>query len=154
MKKDKKNNEITKLQEKVAELTAGWQRTQADFENHKKKSLEERSKLIKSANSDLIYELLPILDNFQLAAKHLPGELENNNWAQGVQQIEKQFEEILNQSGLTKIETIESEFNPELHEAVGEVKSDKKEGTIIEEVLAGYKYDNIVLRPAKVKVAR
>jgi len=154
MKKDKKNNEITKLQEKVAELTAGWQRTQADFENHKKKSLEERSKLIKSANSDLIYELLPILDNFQLAAKHLPRELENNNWAQGVQQIEKQFEEILNQSGLTKIETIESEFNPELHEAVGEVKSDKKEGTIIEEVLAGYKYDNIVLRPAKVKVAR
>ena len=154
MKKERKNNEIEKFQIKIAELTTGWQRTQADFENYKKKSIEERSNLIKSANSDLIYEILPILDNFQLAAKHLPKELEGNNWAQGVQQIEKQLEEVLSQSGLSKIETIDSEFNPEIHEAVEEVKSSKQEGIIVEEVLAGYKYDDIILRPAKVKVAK
>ena len=154
MKKDKKISEVAKLQEKIAELTAGWQRTQADFENFKKKSSEERSHLIKSANSDLIYELLPVLDNFQLAAKHLPKDLENNNWAQGIQQIERQFEEILSQSGLARVETIGADFNPELHEAVGEVESEEKEGTIAEEILSGYKYENVVLRPAKVKVAR
>ncbi len=135
-------------------MTAGWQRTQADFENHKKQSGSERSKLIKTANSDLIYELLPILDNFQLAAKHMPKDLETNNWATGIQQIENQFEEILNQSGLIRIESIGAEFNPELHEAVQEVESEKKTGTITEEILAGYKYNNVILRPAKVKVAK
>ncbi len=154
MKKNIQNKEIKKLECKIAELTSGWQRTQADFENHKKQSQEERVKLIKSANSDLIYELLPILDNFQLATKHLPKELEDNNWTAGIQQIEKQFEEILNQSGLTKVKTVNTQFNPELHEALAEIESDKKSGTIVEEVLAGYEYDNLVLRPAKVKVAK
>ena len=154
MKKSKKDPRIKKLEEKIAELTAGWQRTQADFENYKKQSQKEKEKNIRSANANLIFELLPVLDNFQLATKHLPGDLQNNNWAQGVQQMEKQFEYIIYQSGLTKIETIGLEFDPELHEAIGEVKSDKKDGTIVEEILAGYIFNNIVLRPAKVKVAK
>jgi len=154
MKNDKKNKKIIELEEKKAELTAGWQRTQADFENFKKKMLEERSKLIKSANSDLIYQLLPVLDNFQLAAYHLPKDLENNNWAQGIQQIEKQFEDILLENELEKIEAIGKNFDPELHEAIEEIESDQPPGTIVEEILSGYKYSGDVIRPAKVKVAK
>ena len=148
---NKKNKE---LEEKIAELTAGWQRTQADFVNFKKQSADERLKLIAGAGADIVDQLLPVLDHFQLAAKHLPKELENDNWAQGIKQIEKQFENILFENGLERIESIGQEFDPELHEAIEEAESDKPSGTIVEEILSGYKYAGQVLRPAKVKVAK
>lgn len=155
MKKVEKKNleKIKELESKVSELTAGWQRTQADFLNYKKQTNDDRANLILMANSDFIYELLPVLDHFQLAAKHMPADLVDNNWAQGIKQIEKQFENILLEQGLTRIETTGTEFDPNLHEAVEEVESEQKSGTIVEEVLSGYKFGEKVLRPAKVKVA-
>lgn len=153
-KTDKNLQEIKELENKVAELTSGWQRTQADFLNYKKQISDERSRLIKSANIDLVFELLPILDNFQLAARHLPKELAESVWAKGIQQIEKQFESILSENGLSKIETEGTQFDPNLHEAIEEVESEKPSGEIVEEVLAGYIFEGSVLRPAKVKVAK
>ena len=149
MKKDDK-----KLQERIEELTSGWQRTQADFVNYKKQVSEERARTIKMANADLIAELLPVLDNFQLAARHLPENLKEDNWAQGVQQIEKQFENILIESGLERIEAVGKAFDPEYHEAIEEIASDEPTGTIVEELSAGYTFDDIVLRPSRVKVAK
>ncbi len=155
MKKDSKNSaQILELQQQIEELKTGWQRTQADFVNYKKQAADDRVRFLKLANADLITELLPVLDNFGLAARHLPENLQNDNWAQGVQQIEKQFENILIESGLTRIESLGQEFNPEFHEAVEEVESDEKPGMVVEEISAGYIYDNIVLRPARVKVAK
>lgn len=157
MKKETDKNlqhKIEELESQVAELTAGWQRTQADFVNFKKQAADDRIRQIQVANADLIAELLPVLDNFRLAAQHLPENLANDSWAQGVQQIEKQFENILLDSGLSRIEAVGEQFNPELHEAIEEVESDKTSGEIVEEVATGYKYDDIVLRPSKVKVAK
>lgn len=158
MKKEKKIIEKaetpeTELQQKIGELTLGWQRCQADFTNYRRQTEEDRKKLLKMANADLMMDILPVLDNFQLAAKHVPAELEQNNWAQGVKQIEKQLEDILASEGLTKIPTVGEDFNPHLHEALEHVKSDKKEGEIIEEVSAGYEFDGQVIRPAKVTVS-
>ena len=152
----KKENiyKIKKLEEQVAELTAGWQRTQADFINYKKQVSEDKVQSIKSANSDLIYDLLPVLDNFKLAATHAPADLENNNWARGIKQIERQLEIILENEGLTKIPSLGEHFNPEFHEAIEEIESDKEDGSVIAEVLPGYKYNGQILRPAKVKVAK
>lgn len=146
--------ERKELEAKIAELTAGWQRTQADFLNFKKQVGDERIKLIQGAGADIIDQLLPVLDHFQLAAKHLPKGLENDNWAQGIKQIEKQFENILTENGLERIESVGLEFNPELHEAIEEVQSDQPSGTIVEEIISGYKFAGTVLRPAKVKVAK
>jgi molecular chaperone GrpE len=148
------NKKIKELESKIAELTSGWQRTQADFLNYKKQAADERLKLISSAGVDIVEQLLPVLDHFQLAAKHLPKELETDNWAQGIKQIEKQFENILFDNGLERIESIDQEFNPQIHEAVEEIESDKPAGTVVEEILSGYKYSGEVLRPAKVKVAK
>ena len=145
---------IPELEQKIAELTDGWQRTQADFVNFKKQTADDRTHLIQIANADLIAELLPVLDNFQLAARHLPQELADNNWAQGVQQIEKQFETILSDFGLEKINSVGEVFDPNYHDAVEEVESEQNQGAITEEISAGYLYHNTVLRPAKVKVAR
>ena len=150
----KVDSKIIELEKKIAELTSGWQRTQADFLNFKKQSADDRINLISGASADLILDILPVLDNFQLAAKHVPKELKDNNWAQGVTQIEKQLELILENSGLSKIETIGVELDPELHEAIEEIESDKKPGTIIEEVLAGYTLNDNLIRVAKVKVAK
>lgn len=148
------NKKIKELESKIAELTSGWQRTQADFLNYKKQAADERLKLISSAGADIVEQLLPVLDHFQLAAKHLPKELETDNWTQGIKQIEKQFENILFDNGLERIESIGQEFNPQIHEAVEEIESDKPAGTVVEEILSGYKYSGEVLRPAKVKVAK
>ena len=145
---------IKELEAKIVELTTGWQRTQADFLNFKKQTAEERVRLIKSAGADVVDQLLPVLDHFQLAAKHLPKNLENDNWALGIKQIEKQFENILAENGLERINAVGREFNPELHEAVEEVASNKPAGTIVEEALSGYKFAGAVIRPAKVKVAK
>ena len=153
MKKNQSKN-IVELETKIAELTSGWQRTQADFINFKKQTTKERIRLFKSAGTDLIDQLLPILDHFQLAARHLPKELENNNWAQGIKQIEKQFENILAENGLQRIKSVGEEFNPELHEAVEEIESEKPAGIIVEEILSGYKFAAEILRPAKVKVSK
>lgn len=152
----KKNQakKIKELEAKIAELMAGWQRTQADFLNFKKQSVDERIHLIKSAGADIVDQLLPVLDHFQLAAKHLPKNLESDNWAIGIKQIEKQFENILFKNGLERIKSAGQEFNPELHEAVEEIKSSEPAGIVVEEVLSGYKFAGFVLRPAKVRVAK
>ena len=145
--------EISENEQKLGELTLGWQRCQADFANYRRQAEEDRKKLLRLANADLLHEILPVLDNFQLAAKHVPAELENNNWAQGVKQIEKQLETILESEGLTRIETVGTEFNPHLHEAIEHVESDQPEGIITDEISAGYKFGEEVLRPARVKVS-
>lgn len=155
MKKDtNKNKENGDLSQKILELTTGWQRTQADFVNYKKQVAEEKIKLIKTANIDLISELLPVLDNFQLAAHHLPNELKNNNWAKGIEQIEKQFETILAEKGLEKIVSLGRTFDPNIHEAVAEQASDDEDGIIIEEILSGYRCEGLLIRPAKVVVSK
>ena len=152
--RERQNPKIIELEKQVAELTSGWQRTQADFLNFKKQIADDRVKLINDANADLILEILPVLDNFQLAAKHTPRDLADNVWAQGINQIEKQLELILNNSGLIKIESVGQPFDAELHEAIEEVESKEKSGTIVEEVLAGYTLDDKLIRAAKVKVSK
>jgi molecular chaperone GrpE len=147
------DNKILELENKIGELTLGWQRTQADFQNFRRTAEADRQKLIKMASADIIIEILPVLDNFQLAAKHVPTEIENNNWTQGVKQIEKQLESILSNAGLIKIETIGKEFDPNYHEAVEHIASDQPAESVIEEIQAGYIFDDTVLRPAKVKVS-
>lgn len=145
---------IDELKNKIAEITIGWQRTQADFINFKNQTVKERAQVANAAKANLIEEILPVLDNFALAAKHLPAKLEKDNWAEGVQQIEKQLETILSNSGLKKIETIGQQFNPEVHEAIEEVESEKPADEIVEEVTAGYTFGGLVVRPAKVKTSK
>ena len=154
MSKKETEKQVEELKKEITELTTGWQRAQADFVNYKKQVSEEHAKFCRTANADLVYELLPVLDNFQLAAKHVPENLAGDNWAQGIKQIEKQFEDILFSVGLERIETIGTQFDPRYHDAIEHIESDKPEDEIVEEILSGYKFDGDVLRPAKVKVSR
>lgn len=158
MTKDKHYKEleekIANLEQRNGELLAGWQRTQADFQNFRRQSELDRQKLIRCASQDLMLDILPVLDNFQLAAKHVPENLQNDNWVIGIKQIEKQLEAVLESSGLKRIETVGQNFDPNIHEAIEHLESEKPEGEIVEEVLSGYAVGDQILRPAKVKVSK
>jgi len=152
-KKSKKEQLESEYQQRIAELTAGWQRTQADFTNFRRTVELDRQKLTEMTKADVLLDILPVLDNFQLAAKHIPAEIENDNWVGGIKQIEKQLESILTSVGLEKMATIGTQFDHNFYEAIVSLPSDKPEGEIIEELQAGYKLNSNVIRPAKVKVS-
>lgn len=160
MKKDKDtkkiDNRIHELESKIHELTTGWQRTQADFDNFRKRSEEQKKNLIQFATVDLIQDILPVLDNFQRSNQHMPEELKNDSWARGMQFVEKQLEDILTSHGLMQMEIkVGDKFDPAKHEAI---ICDKCQGfkpdQITEVVENGYLLNSKVLRPAKVKVAK
>lgn len=150
MKKEKLTKEY---EQKIAELTVSWQRAQADFANLRRQTEIDQQKMSRRVKSDLILDILPVLDNFQLAAKHIPKELEGDNWVNGIKQIEKQFEMILASAGLEKIPAVGEQFDHHIHEAIESVPSEAPEDEIVEEVLSGYRLGDTVIRPAKVRVS-
>lgn len=152
MKKTKGTTEED-LQTEFDELKSLLQRTQADFVNYRRRNEEDKATFVRLATSDLVEQLLPVMDNFALAAKHIPAELTENPWAQGMQAIEKQFEQILLTNGLERVETEGKPFDPNLHEAVGELAQKGAEpGAVISEEAPGYTLGGKLIRPAKVIV--
>lgn len=144
----------TKKKLTYEELEHYAKRIQADFENYKRRAQEDRADLVRYANTDLILQILPVLDNFRLAVKHLPKDLEDHAWVAGIRHIETQLEQILQGEGVDTIPTIGQQFDPALHEAIEEIESKKPPGEIVEEIQAGYRLQNKVIRHAKVKVAK
>ena len=138
----------------IVELESLVKRLQADFDNYRRRTQKEKEDFATYATSDLILRILPTLDHFKLALKHLPRELENNDWAKGIWHIEKQLEQTLADEGLTEIETLDQKYDHSLHEAVGEVNSKKPPGTVVEEIQKGYMIGERILRPEKVKIAK
>ncbi len=154
----KKLEECEKLKD---EYLAGWQRARADFLNYKKDELERIESLISFANTGLMLKILPILDNFELAARqNFPSEnlsgqekKEKERIIQGFLQIKTQLENLLKSQGIEEIVSLGQKFDPKLHEVVEEIEADDKEpGIIIEEIQKGYMCVGQVLRPAKVKI--
>lgn len=156
MKKEQKViEEIQKLEQENGELLLDLQRTRADFENYRKnvEADRERAKLL--AKKSLLLELLPVLDDLDLAIGHIPAELTGNAWAKGVANLNKKLETSLGKIGLTRIKIgKDEEFNPELHEAVTFEDGDGDKELITEELRAGYRYQGETIRSSMVKVRR
>ncbi len=153
MKQDKKfSKELEKYKKQAEKYLAGWQRTQADFENFKKAQIKFAADFKKLAERNLILKLLPILDNFNLALKHLPKDSGKNEWIQGILQINDQLGELLKESNVGEIAVKKGDkFNPEFHEAVRVVKGKKKDA-ITKVLQKGYIFNDKLLRPTKVEV--
>ncbi|MEK7167253.1 MAG: nucleotide exchange factor GrpE [Patescibacteria group bacterium] len=147
------NQELEKYKKQAEEYLAGWQRAKADFINFKRQNEQEKEDWIKFSNSNVILQLLPVLDNLQLANNQQPeiNDEQIKKWAQGIEHIQRQFENILKDLGLEKIKTIGEKFNPEIHESLDKEESLKTESQIIKkEIQAGYKIYDKIIRPAKV----
>ncbi len=143
-------NELEDTKNKLDDLTRISQHALADLQNFKKRSEEEKAKFIVFANSLLITELLPVLDNIDRAIVHLPEDPAAKEWANGIIAILKQLEETLKKQGLEKIVTENLPFDPNFHEAVMTRPGEKD--LILQEMEKGYKIQDRVLRRSKVIV--
>jgi len=144
-------------QGKANEYMVGWQRAVADFENFKRRADDDKRSFIQFANSDLILSILPILDNFKRAAQHAPvvDDPTVKNWTEGIKAIEKQFETVLADLGVTQIKADTGTlFDPNIHEAMISEESELPADTIVAEIEPGYMLHGRVLRVAKVKVSK
>lgn len=150
--------QLEESEKKCAEYLAGWQRARADFINYKKEEMERIGNLIQYSTEELIINILPVLDNFNLAtptASQSGGQAENDKFVQGILQVKKQLEDFLKSLGVEEIKVIGEKFDPNFHEVIEIVEPDGKEpNVIVEEVQKGYTINKKLLRPAKVKVTK
>ncbi|OJI06172.1 nucleotide exchange factor GrpE [bacterium CG10_46_32] len=151
MKHDKKTEE---LQQKADEYLAGWKRSQADYQNLEREHSGQMKKIGDMAVAGFAEKLIPVIDHFELAIKHIPTESKKEEWVQGFYHIKKQFDEMLLVLGISRIKTVGNALDPSEHETVASKESDKKEDEILEEVQAGYRINTTVIRPAKVVVSK
>ena len=142
-------------EQQIGELTAHLQRLQAEFENYKKRQEAEKGELMDAAKLSVLSELMPALDNFDRAAMHLPPELENNNWAKGMQYVGQQLIDILDAMNVHKFTPKKGEhFDANRHDALEYVVSDQPADTVVEVVTPGYEINHKVARAATVKVSK
>lgn len=147
-------SEVQRLQTLADDYQQRSLRTQADFDNFRKRTQKEKEDFAKYASSKLITELLPIIDNFERAISAAGDIADNDSFAKGVGMIFRQLEGVLKAEGLESMEAVGQPFNPEFHQAIMQVESDEhEEGIVVEEVQKGYMLKDRVLRPAMVKVS-
>jgi len=142
--------EIKNLKEKLTECKDQLLRNQAEFENYRKQLDREKEQFMKTANENLIKDLLEILDTMEIAINNI----KDRETADGIKSIYKKFMKILEDHGLKRIDAIGKKFDPYYHEAFMQEESDKPEGTVLEEFQAGYMLNFKVIRHSKVKVSK
>lgn len=140
------------LETKLAELTEALQRERADSDNIRRRHEEQIGSLKTLVKANVVRELLPVIDNFERALKHVPKELEQNDYVKGVQGVVKQFEKTLGDMGVERIKTVGEVFDPVLHEAVAMEDGDGTVEVVSEELQAGYRLSEEIIRHAMVKV--
>jgi molecular chaperone GrpE len=129
-------------------------RTQADFENYKKRGAREKDEAIKYANRALLERLVPIVDNFELGLSAARDQSEQSPIYSGMSMILKQLGDFLTESGLEPVDAVGKRFDPNLHEAIGHEPNDKvPEGHVIRQARRGYRLKDRLLRPATVVVS-
>lgn len=143
---------IKELEQQVTDLTEALQRERADSANIRRRHEEQISNLKTIVKAQVVRDMLPVIDNFERALKHVPEELEDNDYVKGVQGIVKQFEKTLQNLGVERIKTAGEVFDPNLHEAVSMEDGEGDTEIVSEELQSGYILDNEVIRHAMVRV--
>lgn len=140
------------LHQQITDLTDALQRERADATNIRRRHDEQIAKLKTTVKASVVADLLPVIDNFERALKHVPEDLAENDYVKGVQGVVKQFEKTLTDIGVTRIQTVGEEFNPHLHEAVSMEDGEGSKEIVSEELQSGYQLGEEVIRHAMVRV--
>lgn len=145
---------IGDLQQELAEWKERALRAAADMENFRRRSAMEAENARKYANEGLIYDLLPVLDNFQRAVDAAEKTPNFEALKSGVDLIQRQLDEVLKRKGLEHIQAVGEAFDPNIHQAVMQVEPEDGQAphVVVEELRPGYKLNDRVLRPTLVKV--
>ena len=145
-KKDKKDEQIEELNDRV-------KRQMAEFDNFRKRSEKEKAMMFDMGAKSVIEKILPVVDNFERGFTTVEEADKDDAFVQGMQQVYKQLMTELEAIGVTPIEAVGQEFNPDFHNAVMQVESDEYEsGIIAQEFMKGYMYKDTVVRHSMVGV--
>ncbi|MGO9379855.1 MAG: nucleotide exchange factor GrpE [Dissulfurispiraceae bacterium] len=154
---DEQIKSMEKLKADLVESNDKYLRLYAEFENYKKRVRREKEEFLAYCNEDLLYELLPVIDNIEMAMKHTS---EGNDKAlqslkQGVENTLRELNRTLDKFGLKAIEATNRPFDPTYHHAMSHVeKPDVDDKTVLQEMRKGYIYKDRVLRPSLVAVSK
>ena len=151
---DTQNNDpLEELRREKDSLQDRLLRTAAEFDNYRKRVERERRDLADYMKADILAEILPIADNFERALQAPSSD--TDSLRKGVELIHKQMHDFLRKRGVTPIEALGADFDPNFHQAViHETSPSHREGEVIEELQRGYMLGDKLLRPAMVKVAK
>lgn len=147
-----KHGDSPAIGQQIAELTEALQRERADAVNLRRRHSEEMAGLRDHVKANVVRELLPVIDNFERALKHVPQDLTDNDYVKGIQGVVKQFEKTLKDIGVERIATVDQPFDPRYHEAVAMEEGEGSQEVVSEELQAGYKLGEDIIRHAMVRV--
>lgn len=143
--------ERDRLVEQKAELQDMLQRRQAEFDNFRRRTERERSEFVQYAGSEVIRDLLPVVDDFERALK---ADASGKDYVKGVQLIYSRMGDLLKKAGVEPIEAVGKPFDPHIHQAVEKVQTaDAPDNSVLDEFQRGYFFKGKLLRPSMVKVA-
>lgn len=145
-------NRILELESQASEKDKKYVYLYAEFENFKKRSSKERSDLLKFGCESMCRDLLSTVDNLERALSHTSPDTDKT-LIDGLKMVLSEFKNTLKRQGVESVETLKSDFDPNLHEAVGQEVSDLPAGTILKEHTRGYTLHGRLLRPARVVVS-
>jgi len=147
-------DELKRLNAELRETNDKYLRLYAEFENYKKRVNKDKEELIKYGNENLLYDLLPVIDNLEMALQHASNDI-SSGLVQGVEITLKELRKTLEKFGLAPIEAFGKPFDPLVHHAMTQVeRDDVDEKTIVEEYRKGYRLRDKVLRPSLVAVSK
>lgn len=147
-------NAVAKLQDDLAAQKDKYLRLVAEFDNYKRRNAKERMELIQTAGREVIASMLDVLDDTDRAEKQFENTQDIEQVKDGVQLIFNKFRSILQSKGLKAMDTIHSDFDTELHEAITEIPAPAEDlkGKVLDEVTKGYYLNDKIIRHAKVVV--
>lgn len=150
----KSDLEIKELQEKLDAANDKYLRLSAEFDNYRKRTLKEKAELTKSAGEQILEKILPVMDNFERALQSMETATDVPALREGVQLIYTTFRDFLSQHGVKEIECVNTDFNPDLQEAVTKipVPSEEMKGKVVDCIQKGYTLYDKVIRFPKVVV--
>jgi len=151
---DKKIPEETQLLEKLAEMQDKYLRLSAEFDNYRKRTLKEKMEMSKYAGEDLLRDILTFMDDFERALKHLETSENCTAIKEGIDLVYVKLSDFLKQHGIKEIDSLNSGFDVDLHDAVAKVpvEEEDKKGKVVEVILKGYYLKDKVLRHSKVVI--
>lgn len=151
---DKPVVEEISFEVKLAEMQDKYIRLSAEFDNYRKRTLREKMELSKYASENVLLKIIPFIDDFERALKHMEDSPECNSIKNGIELIYTKFSEFLKQNGVKEIESMNILFNVDLHEAVAKipVEEEEKKGKVVDIISKGYYLNDKVLRFSKVVV--
>lgn len=149
-------SEMEKLQEALQEQKDKYLRLYAEFDNFKRRTAKEKVELNQTAGKDVIQSLLEVLDDCDRAEKQLQSASDIEQFREGVQLVFNKLRKVLKQRGLKEMNSIGTEFNPDIHEAITEIPapSPDMKGKILDQVETGYYLNDKIIRFAKVVVGK